>query len=64
MVAKRGRVYGVARSVVTNRPTVQHRMVDFQATNAMCGVDFGHASVSYSNKPIDSIMCLKTACRA
>jgi len=64
MVAKRGRVYGVARSVVTGRPTVQHRMVDFNATNGCCGVDFGNASISYSNKPIDAIFCLKAACRA
>jgi hypothetical protein len=64
VVAKRGRVYGVARSIVTNRPSVMHRMVDFQATHAMCGVDFGNASISYVNKPVESILCLKGACRA
>ncbi len=63
MVAKQGRVYVVGRSVNTNRPTVMHQVPNFQATITGCGHDVSNVSRSYTNQPIEAILCLKAGCR-
>jgi hypothetical protein len=52
------------RSARTGRPSVQHLLNDYQATITACGVDVSEMSRSFQNDPIESILCLKSACRA
>jgi hypothetical protein len=57
-------VYVIGRSATSNRPTVMHKLNGHQATITACGVDVSNVSRSFTNKPIESVLCLKAGCRS
>lgn len=56
-------IYVIGRSATTNRPTVQHRLPNYQATITGCGTDISNVSRSFQSKPIESVLCMKAGCR-
>jgi len=55
-------LYVVARNV-GGRATLQHQVLDHDATYTMCGVSIWEWSRSFSSKPIEVILCKHPACR-
>lgn len=55
--------YVIARGAA-GRPTCQHRLVDGTSTRIRCSkIKIGLWSRSYQDKPIESVLCRKSACR-
>lgn len=53
--------YVVARGSA-GRPTCQHRLKDGQATLTACGQDMSAWSRSYTNGPLEAILCKRANC--
>lgn len=62
-MAKKTIVYVVARNG-SDRPTLQHKLVDGTATRTLCGRDISSWSRAYQASPIDVILCRQRGCRS
>jgi hypothetical protein len=56
-------VYVIARNA-SGRPTLQHKLVDGQASMTCCGTDTSEWSRAFQSKRIEEILCRREACRA
>lgn len=53
-------LYVIARNA-SDRPTLQHRLLDGSASQTLCGVKMTDWSRSYQTEPIKSVLCRRCA---